>query len=73
LLASFYSILSDNALPPCQVNEQDEDYNKMVYNTNKLKEGVLNGSIPSAFADSAATSNIRTKKDQSKNAFVLTG
>jgi hypothetical protein len=45
----------------------------MVYNTNELKEGVLNGSIPSAFADSAATSSVGTKKDLYRNAFVSTG
>jgi hypothetical protein len=48
----------------------------MVYNTNKLKEGeegVLNDSIPSAFVDSAATSNVVTKKDRARNAFVSTG
>jgi hypothetical protein len=63
LLSNFDSVLSDNALPTCQVREQDEDHNKMVYNTNKLKEGLMNGSIPSAFADSTATFSIRTKKD----------
>ncbi len=73
LLSNFYSILSDNAPPTCQVEEQDDNHNETVYNTNKLKEGVWNGSIPSTFADSAATSGIRTKKDQSRNAFVLTG
>jgi hypothetical protein len=66
-------VLSDNASLICQVKEQDEDHNEMVYNTNELKDGVLNGSIPSVFADSAATSSIGTKKDQSRNAFVLTG
>jgi hypothetical protein len=45
----------------------------MVNNTNELKEGVLNGSIPSAFANSAVTSSVGTKKYQSRNAFVLTG
>jgi hypothetical protein len=45
----------------------------MIYNTNEPKEGVLNGSIPSTFVDSAATSSDRTKKDQARNAFVLTG
>ncbi len=44
----------------------------MVNDINKLKEGVLNGSIPSAFADSAATSNVGTTKDRSKFAFVST-
>jgi hypothetical protein len=43
------------------------------YNTNELKEGVLNGSVPSAFVDCAVTSSIGTNKDQSRNAFVLTG
>jgi hypothetical protein len=45
----------------------------MVYNTNELKEGGMNGSISSAFADSVATSSIGTKKDQARNAFVSTG
>ena len=36
-------------------------------------EGVLNGSIPSAFADSAATLNVRMMKDRSKFVFVQTG
>ncbi len=72
-LSNFYSILSDNSPSTCQVEEQDGDHGEMVYNTNKLKEGVLNCSIPSAFADSAATSSAGTKKDQSRNAFVSTG
>jgi hypothetical protein len=44
----------------------------MTNNINKIKEGVLNGSIPSAFADSAATSNVRRMKDRNKLAFVMT-
>jgi hypothetical protein len=52
---------------------QDEDHVNMVYEINKLKEGVLNGSISSAFADRAATSNIGMTKDRSKGAFVETG
>jgi hypothetical protein len=43
----------------------------MVYSTNKLKEGALNHSIPSTFADNAATSSIGTKKDQSKKGLCL--
>jgi hypothetical protein len=62
LLSIFYSILSYDALPTCQVEEQDDNHNKIIYNTNKLKEGVLNGFIPSAFVDSAATSSVGTKE-----------
>ena len=45
----------------------------MVQNTNELKTGVLNGTIPSAFADSGATSNVGTTKDRARRAFVRTG
>ncbi len=45
----------------------------MVNDINKLKEEVLDNSIPSAFTDSAATSNVGTTKDRSKFAFVETG
>jgi hypothetical protein len=45
----------------------------MVYNTNELKEGVLNGFILSTFGDSAATYSITTVKDQARNTFVSTG
>ncbi len=65
LLSNYYSVLS-KAPPTCQVEVQDKDHINMVNEINKLKEGVLNGSIPSTFADSAATSNIGTTKDQSK-------
>ena len=44
----------------------------MINDINKIKEGVLNGSIPSTFADSAATSNVGTMKDRNKLAFVMT-
>jgi hypothetical protein len=37
LISIFFSVLSDNAPPTCQVKEQDDNHNKMVYNTNKLK------------------------------------
>jgi hypothetical protein len=61
LLSNFYSILDYSAPPTCRVNEQDD------------KEEVLNGSIPSAVADSRATSSVRTKKDRDRNAFITTG
>ncbi len=72
LLSNFNSILS-NAPPTCQVKVQDKDHVNIVNDINKLKEGVLNGSISSTFADSAATSNIRMTKDRSKLVFVETG
>ena len=46
---------------------------EQVNNINELKQGVLDGSIPSAVADSGATSSVGTKKDRKKNAFVATG
>ncbi len=46
---------------------------EQINNINKLKQGVLDGSIPSAVADSGATSSIETKRDRKKNAFVATG
>jgi hypothetical protein len=62
LLSNYYSILSNIALPPCQVKEQE--YVNNVNDTTALKKiikkGVLNGSIPSIVADSAATSSVRT-------------
>ena len=39
---------------------------------NKLKQGVLDGSIPSAAADSEARSSIGTKRDRKRNVFVAT-
>ncbi len=71
--SNFYSILTDNAPPTCQVNEQDDDPVEQVNNINKLKQGVLDGSIPSAIADSGATSSIGTKRDRNRNTFVATG
>ncbi len=47
-------------------------YNK-VNNSNKIKEGVLDGSIPSAIADSSETSNVGTTRDRARKAFVATG
>ena len=46
---------------------------EQVNNINELKQGVLDGSIPSAVADSGATSSVGTKRDRKKNAFVATG
>ncbi len=34
---------------------------------------MLNGTIPSAFADSGATSNVGTTKDRARQAFIATG
>jgi hypothetical protein len=59
----------DNTAPPnCWVNEQNK-----VYNSNEIKEGLLDGSIPSVIADSAATSNIGITRDRTRKAFVATG
>ena len=46
---------------------------EQVNNINELKQGVLDGTIPSAIADSGATSNVGTKRDKKRNAFVATG
>ena len=46
---------------------------KQVNNISELKQGVLNGTIPSAIADSGATSSVGTKRDKKRNAFVATG
>ena len=74
-------ILSNTAPPPCQVKEQDhppprERVNIMRSITNRtqsIRRRVLNGSIPSAIADSGATSHVGTTKDSSKHAFIPTG
>jgi hypothetical protein len=62
-----------NAPPPCQVEEQDNDHDEQVNNINKIKKEVLDGSIPSAMADSGATSSIGTKRDRNRKAFAPTG
>jgi len=46
---------------------------EQVNNINELKQGVLDGSIPSAIANSGATSSIGTKRDKKRNAFMATG
>ena len=46
---------------------------EQVNNINELKQGVLDGTIPSAIADSGATSSVGTKRDKKRNAFVATG
>jgi hypothetical protein len=73
LSTNFYSILDYTAPPTCQVDEQDDDHVEQVNNINELKQGVLDGSIPSAIADSGATLSIGTKRDKKRNAFVATG
>jgi hypothetical protein len=40
---------------------------------NKIRLGVLDGSIPSVVANSGATSNVGTKKDKAKQAYIPTG
>jgi hypothetical protein len=62
-----------NAPPPCQVKEQDNDHDEQVNNINKIEKGVLDGSIPSAVADSGATSSVRTKRDRNRKAFTPIG
>ena len=62
-----------NALPPGQVKEQDSDHDEQVNNINKIKKGVLDGSIPSAVPDSGATSSVGTKRDRNRKAFAPTG
>ena len=46
---------------------------EQVNNINELKQGILDGTIPSAIADSGATSSVGTKRDKKRNAFVATG
>jgi hypothetical protein len=46
---------------------------EQVNNINELKQGVLDGSIPSAIADSGATLSVGTKRDKKRNALVTTG
>jgi hypothetical protein len=60
-------------LPTCQINKQDDDPIEQVNNINKLKQGVLDRSIPSAVANSGATLSVGTKRDRKRNGFVVTG
>jgi hypothetical protein len=53
--------------PTCHVDKQDNDPVEQVNNINKLKQGVLDGSIPSAVADSGATLSVRTIRDRKRN------
>ena len=73
LSTNFYSVLDYTAPPTCQVDEQDDDHVKQVNNISELKQGVLDGTIPSAIADSGATLSVGTKRDKKRNAFVATG
>ena len=70
LLSNFYSILFNHAPQTCPVDKQDDDHNEMVNNIDELKSGVLDGTIPSAFVDSGATSNVGTTKDRAHRAFI---
>jgi hypothetical protein len=72
-LSNFYFILDYSAPSTCRVDEQDNDHNEQVNNINDFKEGVLNGSIPSAITDNEATSSVATQKDRDRNAFIATG
>jgi hypothetical protein len=71
LLSNYYSILSNITPPPCQVEEQGiSKQPESIHNINEMKafeqlikKEVLNGSIPSIIADSAATSHVGTKHD----------
>jgi hypothetical protein len=73
LSSNFYSILTNNAPPTCQVDEQDDDPVEQVNNINELKQGVLDGSILSVIANSGATSSVGTKRDRKRNTFIMTG
>ena len=74
MLTNFYSILINTAAPPTRrVDARDKYRKEQVNNINDLKTGVLDGSIPSAVADSGATSSVRTKRDRKRNVFVTTG
>ena len=78
LFSNYYAILSDTAPPTCQVEEQDHRHRANALSDitnvdNQLRRGVLNGSIPSAIADSGATSHVGTTKDSARHAFVPTG
>ncbi len=66
-------ILDNTAPPTCQVDEKDDDHVEQVNNINELKQGVLDGTIPSAITDSGATSSVGTKRDKKRNAFMATG
>ena len=66
---NYYSILSNTAPPPCQVKAQVTSSTHTAH-INKIRQGVLDGSIPSAVADSGATSNVGTKKDKAKQAYI---
>jgi hypothetical protein len=70
LLLNYYSILSDTAPPPCQVKAQETSAKTHI---NKIRQWVLDSSIPSAKANSGATSNVGTKKDKAKHAYISTG
>ena len=66
-MSNYYSILSESAPPPRQVEAQES------HHTIATKRGVLNGSIPSTIANSGVTSHIGTTLDAYKGAFIPTG
>jgi len=63
LSSNYYSILYDTAPPPCQVEEQERinNVNDVTALEEIIKKGVLDGSIASIVADSAATSSVGTR------------
>jgi hypothetical protein len=65
LLSNYYGILANTTPPDCQVKEQMSIKEETIIQISKasIKSGVLDRTIPSIIADSAATSNDRAKKD----------
>jgi hypothetical protein len=69
------------APPPCQVKAQETSSPRKRINNitkhnplhNQIKQGVLNGSIPSTIADSGVTSHVGTTKNSAQQAFIPTG
>jgi hypothetical protein len=62
LSSNYYSILSNIAPPPCQVEEQEyaNNVNDLTALKKFIKKGVLKGSIPSIVMDSTTTSSVCT-------------
>ncbi len=65
-MSNYYAILSI-ALPTCQVEEQAYNPSPSTKESNihneAIRQGVLNGTIPSAVADSGTTSSVGTATD----------
>jgi hypothetical protein len=68
-------MLTDRAPPTYQGNKQDDDHCEQANNMieQQLKAEVRDGSIPSAVANTRATSSVGTMKDKHRNAFIPTG